>query len=55
MVVKIYEFPTLEDGLRAIEYKVVELTNKYRNGRLEPIEEDWLSYANTVLDYGVKN
>lgn len=47
---EMYSFPVLEDGIKAIEEKVIELTKKYKEGSIDPIEDDWLSFVNTILD-----
>ena len=52
MDIKLYSFPILSDGLYAIESKVLELNQKYREGHLNEIEKSYLDFANTVLDYG---
>lgn len=46
---KIYEFPTIEDGMFAIEQKYCELVNLYRDHELDDEEADWMDFANSVL------
>lgn len=49
MDVFVYEFPRLEDGVAAIEKKLVDLESRERHGeRLAPEERDWLDWANLV-------
>lgn len=48
---KMYVFPTLEHGVIAVEEKLCELLLKYRENpkALDPIEVDYMDWANTVL------
>lgn len=49
MEYKIFEFPTEVDGLKAVEEKLCELMVKYRDGPLDPIELDYMDWANSVV------
>lgn len=50
MDIRVYDLPTLRDGLDIIERRFNELEVKYRNGeQLDEIEIDWLDTANTWL------
>ena len=47
----VYRFPTIKDGVKAVEQKLCELLVKYRddNTSLDPIELDYMDWANTVI------
>lgn len=48
--VDFFKFPTLNDGIHAVEETYCHLVNAYRNGeRLEPEAIDWMDAANTWL------
>lgn len=50
MDVAVYSFPTMADGVVAVEQKFCELMTLYRNGEhLDEIEIDWLDSANNWL------
>ena len=51
MTYNVYRFPTVEDGINAVEQKLCELLAKYREDRssLDPIELDYMDWANTVV------
>lgn len=50
MNVKMYRFPTLNDGIAAVETEYCDLLNEKRNGvSLDPEVLDWMDYANNVL------
>lgn len=49
MDIKNYDFPTLEDGIEAVEKKYCELVNLYREHALDEEEQDWMDTANTWL------
>lgn len=48
---EMYRFPTVKDGVKAVEQKLCELLSKYRedNKSLDPIELDYMDWANTVI------
>lgn len=49
MDIKKFEFPTLDDGLEAVEKKYCELIKLYREGHIAEEEQDWMDTANTWL------
>jgi len=50
MDIEMYKFPTMSDGISAVELKFCELVNKYRNGEtLVPEAIDWMDTANNWL------
>jgi hypothetical protein len=50
MDIKIFEFPTVNDGIGKIEKKFCEVYRRYRDGKhLEPEEITWMDYANNYL------
>lgn len=49
MDIKKFDFPTLDDGIEAIERKYCELVNLYRDHQLDIEEQDWMDTANTWL------
>lgn len=51
MDIQVYNLPTIQDGIFAIEQKYCELVTKKRSGEQLTIEVlDWLDFANTLLD-----
>lgn len=52
IVRKEYEFPIPgKDDVKSVETKVLQLQRRIRNGdKLDGVEEDYLDYANNVLD-----
>jgi len=49
--VKIFNFPTENDGIHAVEEKLCELLIRYRTNpnNLDPLEIDFMDWANSVL------
>jgi len=52
MTFVLYKFPTLDDGIAAIEHEYCRLLNIKRSGQeLDEVVIDWMdTVANTVLD-----
>jgi hypothetical protein len=47
---KLYNFPTENDGIASVEQKLCELYAKYRDqGKLDPVELDYMDWANTII------
>lgn len=48
---RLFNFPTVKDGIGAVEHKLVELMEIYRTDSrvLDPIELDYMDWANTVI------
>lgn len=51
MEYEVYKFPTVEDGVKAVEQKLCELIIKYREDTtsLNQLELDYMDWANTVV------
>lgn len=50
MDIQVFSFPTLQDGIHAVEETYCDLVNKYRNGEVLDAEElDWMDSANVQL------
>jgi len=50
MDIQVFSFPTINDGVTAVEEVYCSLVNKYRNGDTLKLEElDWMDSANTWL------
>jgi len=50
MDIQVFSFPTIDDGVTAVEEVYCDLVNKYRNGDTLMLEElDWMDSANTWL------
>lgn len=48
--IKLYNLPTLDDGIHKVEELFCEIVKKYRNGeQLEPEVVDWMDTANNWL------
>lgn len=46
---RVFEFPTINDGIKPVEEKFCELVQKYRDHSLNPEELDYLDWANNAL------
>lgn len=46
---RVFEFPTISDGIKPVEEKFCELVQKYRDHSLNPEELDYLDWANNAL------
>jgi len=49
MEIKVYDFPTLEDGRTAIESEYCRLLTLRREAVLDNEEKDWMDTANSWL------
>jgi len=48
--ITVFEFPTMNDGIVAIESKYCEILAKVRHEEtIEPEVADWMDWANTIL------
>jgi hypothetical protein len=50
LVRKVYNFPSPEQGMAAVEEKYLELLRKKREEGLDEEEQDYFDYANNALE-----